>query len=294
MDLKRLHYFCTIVEQGQISKAARLLNMSQPPLSQRLRELEDDLGVPLILREGQTWQVTESGRVLYERAKAVLDQLGDIPTEVKQAADGAGGVLRIGASSTCVSTLLRVLPQMAVRYPRLRHSLLITDSGDLESHVLKRDLDFAILLLPVKADGCVTHVLPVDNYSVLLPPALERPGLPPCLGVEHLEGMPIACLKRWQGGGTYELLLKEFQRKQIQPDIILDTPDVRTLLVCLERGLQAAFLLPSNEVPFETAKRYPVHAIDLPGVLFHPVLIHLKDHYLSQAAQEVIQAVVQG
>ena len=113
-------------------------------------------------------------------------------------------------------------------------------------------------------------------------------------GLRGTQGVPIACLKRWQGGGTYEQLLKEFQRKQIEPDIILDTPDVRTLLVCLERGLQAAFLLPSNEGPFETAKRYPVHAIDLPGVLFHPVLIHLKDHYLSRAAQEVIQAVVQG
>ncbi|BDU78139.1 LysR family transcriptional regulator [Mesoterricola sediminis] len=294
MDLKRLHYFCTIVEQGQISRAARLLHMSQPPLSQRLKELEDDLGVQLIIREGHAWQVTEAGRVLYDRARAILNQLSDIPTEVKQAEGGAGGVLRIGASSTCVSRLLRVLPKLTQRFPKLRYSLLITDSGDLEAHVLERDLDFALLLMPVKTDACVTHVMPVDNFSVILPPELARPGLPTCLGVEHLADMPIACLRRWQGGGTYDLLLKEFQRKHIQPNIILDTPDVRTLIASLDRGLRAAFLLPTDEVPFEIARRYAVHAIDLPEVVFHPVLIHLRDRYLSRAAQEVIRSVVEG
>ncbi|HWQ10404.1 MAG TPA: LysR family transcriptional regulator [Holophaga sp.] len=294
MDLKRLHYFCTIVEQGQISKAARLLNMSQPPLSQRLKELEDALGVQLIIREGQVWRVTESGRVLYERAKAILDQLGDIPVEVKQAADGTSGVLRIGASTTCASSLLRVLPQMMQRYPRLRYSLLVSDSGDLESHVLQRDLDFAILLTPVQAAGCVTYILPVDNYSLVLPPELERPDLPSCVGVEHLGGMPLACLRRWSGGGTYELLIKEFQRKQIVPNIVLDTPDVRSLIGSLEWGLQAGFLLPTNEIPLQVAKCYPVHAVHLPSVLFQPVLIHLKDRYLSRVTQEVIQAVVNG
>ncbi|HLO65883.1 MAG TPA: LysR family transcriptional regulator [Holophaga sp.] len=294
MDLKRLQYFCTIVEQGQISRAARLLNMSQPPLSQRLKELEDDLGVQLIIREGHAWQITEAGRVLYERARAVLDRLTEIPSEVKQAADGTSGVLRIGASSTCVSNLLKVLPRLRERLPRVRFSLLVSDSGDLGAHVRERDLDFAILLMPVDTEGCTTHLLSADNFSVVFHPALHRPDLPPCLGVEHLEGIPIACLRRWQGGGTYELLLKEFQRMELRPDIVLDTPDVRTLIASLDRGLEAAFLLPSNEVPFEIARRYPIHAIDLPGVGFQPVLLHLKERYLTRAAQEVIEAVVQG
>ena len=107
MDVRRLIYYCTIVEQGQISRAARALNISQPPLSQRLKELEDELGVQLILRENLAWQVTESGRVLYERARQVLDNLTEIPAEVKGAADGFSGRVAIGVSTTCMSKGLR-------------------------------------------------------------------------------------------------------------------------------------------------------------------------------------------
>ncbi len=78
MDVKRLRYFCTIVEQGQISRAARVLHISQPPLSQRLKELEDELGTPLIIREDGQWQITEAGKILYEKANSILSDLDNL------------------------------------------------------------------------------------------------------------------------------------------------------------------------------------------------------------------------
>lgn len=293
MDTKRLTYFCTIVEQGQISRAARILNMSQPPLSQRLKELEDELGVQLIIREGHTWQVTESGRMLYDRARQVLDQLGDIPTEVKNVADGLSGTIRIGASSTCVSTFLTVLPGLNARFPRLTFSVLISDSSDLHTHVESRDVDFAILLLPVPQDGYTVRMLPEDTMSVLMPVGLEPAGLPERITIEHLAGIPLACLRRWQGGGTYEQILKAFQQKNITPRIVLDTPDTRTILASLRRGLRAAAILPSSEITFGiSTELFRIHPLDLPGMAMHPVLIHLKDRYLTQAAREVIETIV--
>ena len=62
MDLKDMQYFCTIVEEGQISKAAKKLNISQPPLSLRLKEMENELGCALILRAPGKWKVTPRGR----------------------------------------------------------------------------------------------------------------------------------------------------------------------------------------------------------------------------------------
>jgi DNA-binding transcriptional LysR family regulator len=294
MDLKRLTYFCTIVEQGQISRAAKILNMSQPPLSQRLRELEDDLGVQLISREGHTWQVTEAGRVLYERTRQLLDQLGDLASEVRNVADGASGNLRIGASSTCVTHFLKVLPDLRRRFPKLTYSLLVSDSTNLGKGVQDREVDFAILLLPATAEGCTVHPLPTDNFAVVMPPQLERADLPPCLGVEHLDGIPLVCLRRWNGGGTYEHLIKAFQQKGIQPDIVLDTPDTRTVLACLYRGLPAAAILPAGEVPFGIVERFRVHSLDLPGMNLHPALVHLTDRYLTVTARQVIDAILAG
>ncbi|MDU7757810.1 MAG: LysR family transcriptional regulator, partial [Staphylococcus epidermidis] len=61
MDLKRLKYFCKVVEQGSISQAARALNMAQPPLSKRIQELEDELNAPLFVRNGNRLETTEAG-----------------------------------------------------------------------------------------------------------------------------------------------------------------------------------------------------------------------------------------
>ena len=67
-----MHYFCTIAEQGQISRAAKLLHMAQPPLSQRLKELEAELGTPLFERQGRKLLLTEAGTLFYRRARDIL------------------------------------------------------------------------------------------------------------------------------------------------------------------------------------------------------------------------------
>src|SRR5208283_5671997 len=103
MDTRRLKFYCTIVEQGQISRAAKILNISQPPLSRCLNELEEELGVELINRKGQSWQVTEAGRVLYERARQGLNLFTEIPTEVRHAAEGHTGRILVGLSISFIS-----------------------------------------------------------------------------------------------------------------------------------------------------------------------------------------------
>lgn len=77
MDLKRLRYFCRVVEQGSISQAAKVLNMAQPPLSKRIQELEDELKTPLFLRHGNRIEPTEAGFFLYRKACEILRQVED-------------------------------------------------------------------------------------------------------------------------------------------------------------------------------------------------------------------------
>ena len=72
MDSKQLHYFKEIVEQGGISKAAEVLHIAQPPLSQMLKKLEMELGTTLIYRYRQKWELTETGEVLYQYATRLL------------------------------------------------------------------------------------------------------------------------------------------------------------------------------------------------------------------------------
>jgi DNA-binding transcriptional LysR family regulator len=152
LDTKRLVYFCTIVEQGQISRAAKILNISQPPLSLRLKELEDELGVELIVRKGHVWQVTEAGKVLYERARQALNQLTEIPSEVRNAAGGFTGRISVGVSMSFMSYFTEVMPRLSSKFPMLQFRVFVADSTTLEADVESRKLDFAIVLLPTKKE----------------------------------------------------------------------------------------------------------------------------------------------
>ena len=82
MDIKRLEYFCAIIEKGQIGKAAQSLHISQPPLSMRLRELEEELGVTLIHRRGKAWQITPEGQLLYQKAQFILSYMEGVKNDV--------------------------------------------------------------------------------------------------------------------------------------------------------------------------------------------------------------------
>ncbi len=99
MDIRRLEYFCAIIDKGQISKAARSLHISQSPLSQRLKELEEELGVTLIHRAGRAWQVTPEGWMLYRRAQHILTFMSSLRDEVRGASDRLHGLVRIGTGA---------------------------------------------------------------------------------------------------------------------------------------------------------------------------------------------------
>ena len=106
LDFRRLLYFCTIVEQGQISRAAKSLHISQPTLSQSLRELEDELGLTLIHRTGGSWQVTERGQSFYQEAQRILTQVDDLARNISNPFAGDSdifGEVRVGCSGFCLS-----------------------------------------------------------------------------------------------------------------------------------------------------------------------------------------------
>ena len=96
MDLKRLRYFCRVVEQGSISQAAKVLNMAQPPLSKRIQELEEELNVPLFTRQGNRIEPTDAGYFLYRKACEILRQVEDTTRETVAIANKEKFQLRIG------------------------------------------------------------------------------------------------------------------------------------------------------------------------------------------------------
>ena len=93
MDIRQLRYFLTIAQEGQITRAAKQLNMEQPPLSRQLKLMEEELGVLLFERSGKQLQLTHAGELLQNRAASLLNQFNETLTEVKEIHAGIRGML---------------------------------------------------------------------------------------------------------------------------------------------------------------------------------------------------------
>src|SRR5690349_15074965 len=116
-DLRRLRSFIAVAEELHFGRAARRLNMSQPPLSVQIRQLEAQIGAPLFERTQRRVELTEPGRVLLEAARDLIARAGAAVDIARRTARGEAGRLAVGFVSTADYSLLPAL----VRRFRERH-----------------------------------------------------------------------------------------------------------------------------------------------------------------------------
>ena len=272
MDLKRLEYFCAIVEKGQISKAAEALHISQPPLSMRLKELEEELDVQLIYREGKAWQVTPEGEALYQRAQFILSYVAGLEKDIRESRNKVSGLVRIGVCPPCLSLASTPIPALNREFPDLRFRVWVMDNQSLERHMQERNLDFALVQLPVQNANYAMLPLArqefVAVYGQRVPPPEAR-----SIGVEELREAPLMLSRRRDGGGGYDLIMRAFQDKGVRPNVVLDSQDTRLLHKLLRQGMSAVAILPEREVAAGTLESFPMRRLDVPGLDLAPVLI---------------------
>ena len=114
MEIKQLEYFRAIVDEGNVSAAARALHMTQPPLSYQMKMLEEELQVQLFIRGTKRITLTEAGKVLYTRATSLLTMTDITKREVIKASQSA--TLHIGLTPSSVSIMSDYLVRFASKY----------------------------------------------------------------------------------------------------------------------------------------------------------------------------------
>lgn len=290
MDLRRLEYFCAVAARGSISKAAKELHISQPPLSARIRELEEELEVKLIHRSGSTWQLTPEGEEFYEKAQFVLSYVKGMAEETKKNSSRIAGQVRIGVCQPCLPFIQPLLPGLARECPDLRYRLWVMDNQSLERHLQERHFDFILAQLPVRDHNYELRMLATDPYYAVYGEGMTPPGADRA-GVDELEDLPLILTRRRDGGGGYDLLMRAFQQRRKKPNILLDSQDTHLLGALLKDGLSAVGILPAGIIRQEGLNALPRRPVDIPGIGLTPILVWLKSAYLPGHVRFVLQRI---
>src|SRR5499427_5621447 len=152
VDLSALEIFRTVVEQGGINKAAARLNRVPSNVTTRVKQLEEELGTKLFVRDGKRLILSEEGKVLLSYANQLLRLSSEARAALRNGKPR--GTLRIGAlESTAAARLPPVLSKFHLLYPDVQLELATGTSGALVSRVHTRELEAAFVAEPFNATG---------------------------------------------------------------------------------------------------------------------------------------------
>jgi LysR family nitrogen assimilation transcriptional regulator len=146
MELRQLRYFVAIVDHGSLSRAALVLHIAQPALTQQLRQLEDELGAQLLHRSAQGVLSTDAGKVFYEHAQAILKQVSDAKSAVTQSTTRPTGTVTLGLPQSISGALaLPLLLAVRSRYPEIDLQVTEELTGNLTAQLKSGRINLAVL-----------------------------------------------------------------------------------------------------------------------------------------------------
>jgi LysR family nitrogen assimilation transcriptional regulator len=146
MELRQLRYFVAIVDHGALSRAALVLHVAQPALTQQLRQLEQELGVQLLHRSAQGVLSTDAGKLFYEHAQAILKQVADAKSALMQSAERPAGSVTLGLPHSISGALaLPLLMAARAQYPDIALQLTEELTGNLTEQLKSGRINLSIL-----------------------------------------------------------------------------------------------------------------------------------------------------
>lgn len=153
MDVRALRYFVETVRHASFTQAAKALFVTQSTVSKMIRQLEEEAGTPLLIRDGHTARPTDTGRVMYQRGLQVLETMRQLSEEMRQTAELGRGSLEVGIPPMINLLFTPVVKRFRELHPGIHLTLREGAGQAVENLVASGELEVGATILPVAPDG---------------------------------------------------------------------------------------------------------------------------------------------
>ena len=261
MELRHLRYFVAVAEELHFTRAALRLNIAQPPLSQQIRALEQQLGVQLFLRTRRSVALTDAGQALLVRAREMLAAAQSLPGELQRVARGEVGLLRIGFSSTLPLTkvLRDVVADHRRTHPDVALNLREMHSQQQFDGLLRGELDVGLVRYNESAPEGIRLVVLRRDPLRLVVPARHRFARRKSVAIAECRDEAFIGFPGDAGTGTGPLLKRLCAQAGFEPRIAQEAREATTQIGLVAAGLGIA-VLPG---PLEAVRIEGVHDVAL-------------------------------
>ncbi|MGX9428082.1 MULTISPECIES: LysR family transcriptional regulator [Bradyrhizobium] len=248
LDFKSIETFLWVVKLGSFRGAAQRLNTTQPAISQRIAQLERELGVKLLNRDHRVASPTPSGRRMMVYAEKLIGLRSEMMAEIGDRS-AMRGVLRLGVAETIVHTwLTRLVKSVNEVYPNLSLEIEVDITPNLSARLLAQEIELAFVVGPLSASGVQSRVLCDYPIGFLASPALGLGNGP--VARHELARFPIITFPRKTV--PYESVRAVFERPDLPPIRLHASASLATVIHMAIEGLGIA-VIPSAIVENELA-----------------------------------------
>lgn len=242
IELRHLHYFIAVAEELHFSRAAERLHISQPPLSQQIRALEEQLGVKLFERTKRQVQLTEAGEVFLERSYLLLEQLEQAIEVTQRIGRGEVGRLAIAFVDSATYTVLPdILSVFREQFPAVELRLHeMTTAQQIQALHLKQ-VDIGIVRSAIREPGLSVECLLQESLVLALPQTH-----PLCahnkVSLSTLASESFILFPAKLGPVFYEQIIDMCQQAGFRPKVAQEAVQMQTIIGLVAAGLGIAFV----------------------------------------------------
>jgi DNA-binding transcriptional LysR family regulator len=244
MELRHLRYFLTVAEEGQFTRAAERLSMQQPPLSQQIRALEEEIGFDLFVRMPRGVMLTAAGKAFAEEAESLLLTLRQAIDKASRIARGELGTISIGLTSSAAFHPLttEVIRAFRTACPGVAVELAELNAAEIIERLAQGLIQVAFLRKPVSLRQEVAFELLADEpIVVVLPqghPLLRKSGKRgPQVSLEALANEDFILVRRPGAPGMYADILAACGEAGFAPRIAREVPRMLSGINLVAAGL---------------------------------------------------------
>jgi len=237
MDLRHLRYFLAVADERHFTRAAAKLGIQQPPLSQQIRQLEDELGSKLFRRLTRGVELTEAGAYLVPEARQILDQVERTKVAVQGLARGTCGHIRVGFSNASYfnPVVSQAIRDYRERFPDVVLTPVQSVTADLVKMLHETKIDVAFLRAPFDDDGLGSDLI-VEEPLIAVIPTSHPLAKQAELDLAALAKEPFLLFPRPTSPGFYDSIVSACQQAGFSPQVGQEAPDIPSLIHLVGAG----------------------------------------------------------